>query len=567
MNTSIQAEITKVFTEEELVTMYEELIKYKPNHGAIADYFMVLHGEDIKNVVGKGFYKWTGKFWEYQSEGFLHTMIQNFLRDHEKACSHMVMLHSQSVANYTAGLSLAATEDDTDMIQISLDGAKQLLKTAKVYAKAYTISTSNTIQSLVKLVEHNLAVKVQTLNAGTIFNFQNGVYNVVTDEFTAHDKRFFNDYVFDYEYNKDALCPIMDRVMEEWLPDEPTRNVLEEYMGYTLIDDCRFQKILCLIGEGANGKSVFLSTMINMLSPVSLSVNLETFGTDYNTGKIAGKKLVTSSESGKTNHINEEFWKAASASERLTVREISKDPYEIEPTAKLIWTTNHRPNIQDTSNGIWRRLIVIPFSRIYTPEEQDGQLTTKLKGELSGIFNKSVKGLRRLLDQNGFSKSEIIESYNAKYKLDQNPVANFVLSLTSTSETEKYLLADVLNIYNKWNRTKNGVKFDTTVKTFKSELERMASGYPQNALTVEAQKQNIFVYAHFEDQSEIMSLYDGQILKCYKAEVTDYRVKTPSAFNHIWDKAKIQTEVVVLQEAAMQESCQTTLGLFVNHSK
>ena len=58
----------------------------------------------------------------------------------------------------------------------------------------------------------------------------------------------------------------------------------------------------------------------------------------------------------------------------------------------IFLATNSLPQINNTDNGIWRRIHAIPFTRTFTAEQQDKDLGIKLTAELPGILNWAIKG-------------------------------------------------------------------------------------------------------------------------------------------------------------------------------
>ena len=68
------------------------------------------------------------------------------------------------------------------------------------------------------------------------------------------------------------------------------------------------------------------------------------------------------------------------------------DNWQFEPTHKIFLATNHKPEIRDINNAIWRRVRLIPFNVTIPDAEQDRQLPEKLKDEWTGILKWAVEG-------------------------------------------------------------------------------------------------------------------------------------------------------------------------------
>src|SRR5205085_409221 len=60
----------------------------------------------------------------------------------------------------------------------------------------------------------------------------------------------------------------------------------------------------------------------------------------------------------------------------------------------LFLATNHRPEIRDATEAIWRRVIEVPFAVTIPEDERDANLPERLRepAELSGILNWALEG-------------------------------------------------------------------------------------------------------------------------------------------------------------------------------
>jgi phage/plasmid-associated DNA primase len=94
--------------------------------------------------------------------------------------------------------------------------------------------------------------------------------------------------------------------------------------------------------------------------------------------------------------MNTDLVKAVVAGDWVTGREVYKKPSKFRPYAKHYLGMNTLPDIEDNTHGMWRRIHVIEFPRKFAEHEMDVELTEKLMGELSGIFNWALEGYKRL---------------------------------------------------------------------------------------------------------------------------------------------------------------------------
>ena len=78
-------------------------------------------------------------------------------------------------------------------------------------------------------------------------------------------------------------------------------------------------------------------------------------------------------------------------------------------------------------HGMWRRLHVIEFPRMFAEHEMDVELTEKLMGELSEIVNWALEGYKRLGGQKLiFSESSAMSKSKKLYQQQRNSVLEFI---------------------------------------------------------------------------------------------------------------------------------------------
>ena len=139
-----------------------------------------------------------------------------------------------------------------------------------------------------------------------------------------------------------------------------------------------------------------------------------------------------------------------------------KDPFFFTPTARIVVATNHLPKLRGSSHGhgLFRRIMILPFNRIFTPEEYEIGLIEKLEGELSGIFVWAVAGLKRLQTQGAFTLVPSCTKALEDYKTESNSVALFMsevleqtdkIPLTTTEKAPaRTSAAEVYRIYREY---------------------------------------------------------------------------------------------------------------------
>jgi putative DNA primase/helicase len=98
---------------------------------------------------------------------------------------------------------------------------------------------------------------------------------------------------------------------------------------------------------------------------------------------------------------------------------------------------------------MWRRLHVIEFPRKFAEYEMDVELTEKLMGELSGIFNWALEGYKRLGGQKFiFSESPSMFRSKKQYQQQSNSVLDFIDNcLKDTNPEDSVAFKDLYDCY------------------------------------------------------------------------------------------------------------------------
>ncbi len=259
-------------------------------------------------------------------------------------------------------------------------------------------------------------------------NLQNGMLNVESRELKPHDKEHYSTIQLPVKYNPKARCPRWYQFLDEIFEgDQERADLLQEFMGYSFVPDTRYEKALLLVGEGSNGKSVSLGVWEHVIGKGNYcSVTLGSLQNQFHRIQLTNKLLNIAAEVRETTLEQADYFKRIVSGDTIDAAHKFKDVLHFRPFARLVFAMNRLPRVKDTSLGYYRRLLIVPFNRIFTPAEQDKQLRQKLITEADGIFAWCLEGLDRLYDNDGFAEPQAVRDAIAQYKRANNPVVAFV---------------------------------------------------------------------------------------------------------------------------------------------
>ena len=273
-----------------------------------------------------------------------------------------------------------------------------------------------------------LVDKEQRPCSANLIAFKNGIYNLETDSLQEFDPKIIITNKINFDYNPDAYCEITDRTLDKLAcNDESVRALLEEAIGYCFFRRNELRKMFILTGDKQNGKSTFLAMVEHLLGRENTSsLDLKELGDRFKTAKLVGKLANIGDDIGDEFIANPAVLKKLASGNPITVEEKGKDPFEFSNYSKLMFSANSIPRIKDKSGAVQSRLIIIPFNARFSPEDDDYDpyIKDKLTSEesMQYIIQIGIRGLKRILKNRCFTKSEKVEKSLEEYEQNNNPV-------------------------------------------------------------------------------------------------------------------------------------------------
>lgn len=167
-------------------------------------------------------------------------------------------------------------------------------------------------------------------------------------------------------------------------------------------------------------------------------------------------KLINYSSEIDFSNANMEVFKQLCSCETVSARKLFHMPTEVKLRAKMIFNANALPDT-DLSESVFRRLIILPFTQVITPEEANVNLAKELvQEESSGIFNWMAEGLKRLTSRGRFVIPVSVQQIINKYKRESVNVNIFLDEMSwnpSDEKGDKVLLLDLYKKYSDFTTT------------------------------------------------------------------------------------------------------------------
>ncbi|MGF6966755.1 putative DNA primase/helicase [Paraburkholderia sp. WC7.3g] len=266
-----------------------------------------------------------------------------------------------------------------------------------------TRAALTTLVELAKYEQSLSATKSQFDANPNLLPVKNGVIDLTTQTFRPGRPEDMVSRSAHVEYVPNAKCPVWTSFVDQITDgDAELVRYLRAIAGYTLFGHAREQLFFVLIGNGANGKSVFLNTLRTMLGDYGVTVQnslLQRMGDNANgpspaLAKIEGRRMIACSEMPRGRGFDEAFVKQLSGNDAVSARGLYSDQIEFVPVAKLFLAVNSFPEVRFDDDAMWRRIVPIAFRRSFTGDQADHHLADKLNDEFPGILNWTLRGAR-----------------------------------------------------------------------------------------------------------------------------------------------------------------------------
>lgn len=409
-----------------------DLTNFNLTDAGNAERLVALYGADLRySHTERSWYVWNGKHWE---------------RDE----SSKVLLLSKQVARR---LYRDAGEIDDN-------------ETRGKFAK-FALASESTSRRAAALIaaqaEPGVAVSPDDLDSdGMLLNVQNGTLDLRTGALRPHRKEDLITKLIDYPYDPEAPCPRWERALREIFEPHPELiPYIQRALGYSLTASVREETVHLPVGKGGNGKGVLFDAFSAVMGPYATTVDARAFlrkpndhGPRDDVANMRGARFVYAQETEKDARLSVALVKWLTGGDTVRARRLHENSYQITPTWKLWIAFNDPPKINETGNGIWRRIHLIPFNVSFDESDPgakkpDRTLKDALKRELPGILAWAVRGCLEW-QREGLKPPTPVKEATAEYRLQNDQIARFLVERTVLCDGFRTRASDLYAAYKSW---------------------------------------------------------------------------------------------------------------------
>lgn len=248
--------------------------------------------------------------------------------------------------------------------------------------------------------------------------------------------------------------------LDRCMPDIDLRRTVQQYCGTSILGVLP-QKVMFHHGHGANGKSVFLSTIGSVIgSSYGVGLPKETIMGQGERGagqaspdlvRLAFKRFVRIDELKEGEALREDLIKRLVGGDEQVVRDLYKGYFTFTNVATPHMSGNGFPRIDGTDAGIWRRVLVAHWSVTIPAEERRdfAEMVADLLSEREGILNWMIEGALDFLN-NGLFIAPAAIAATESYREDMDPIGRFIADCVETAPGEKVQARVMYEAYVSW---------------------------------------------------------------------------------------------------------------------
>ena len=343
----------------------------------------------------------------------------------------------------------------TDLIRSVCRHAAVRAASTRVAAKLAASSTVGGVERLARSDRRHAATTEEWDADLWLLNTPGGVVDLRTGRMRAHERSDRMTKITTATPGGDY--PTWRQFIDEVTGgDKEMQTYLRRMVGYALTGSTQEHALFFLYGTGANGKSVFVSTLATILGDYATNAPMDTFmetRTDRHPTDLAGlrgARFVATIETEQGRRWAESKVKNLTGGDKISARFMRQDFFEFFPQFKLVIAGNHKPAIRNIDEAMKRRLHLIPFTITVPPERRDKHLQQKLLGERDGILAWAVQGCLDWQRRGQLDPPQRVLEATEEYFEAEDALGRWLDERCVREPNAKSLTAELFNDWKQW---------------------------------------------------------------------------------------------------------------------
>jgi len=265
-------------------------------------------------------------------------------------------------------------------------------------------------------------------------------------------------------------------ISEVFGSDQHLVRWMQKWFGYCLTGSTREEILVFAYGMGRNGKGTLFDSVAAVLGEYAATVDKKTFQESSAGGgaaspdlfKLQGARFILSSETTDAT-VDEAQIKTMTGGDQITARGLYKDPVTFYPQFKINILGNQKPMIRNMDLGIWSRIKLVPFLRIFSDKERDKTLKARFKDEAAHILAWMLEGCLAWQQEGLGDVPVAVSEATGEYKKEMDTLGIWSAERCVEGPDQSSMAAILYASYRDWAE-RNGYKNPLTAQSFARRL-------------------------------------------------------------------------------------------------
>ena len=289
-----------------------------------------------------------------------------------------------------------------------------------------------------------------------LLNVDSGTLDLRSGELREHQREDLITKLAPVPYDPEAKAPLFEKFLNDiFAGNQDVIRFVQTATGYALTGDTSEQCLFITWGDGENGKSTLIETILALVGDYGMFTPPETLlakrhdGIPNDLARLKGARFVAAVETEEGKQLAESRIKQMTGGDTISARFMRGEWFDFKPEFKCFLATNHKPAIRGTDHAIWRRIRLVPFTVRIPTEKQDKHLAEKLLRELPGVLSFAVQGC---LDwqRDGLRPPVEVTRATAEYRDENDQVGHFIGECCATGEYFQFKARPLYQEYRRW---------------------------------------------------------------------------------------------------------------------
>jgi putative DNA primase/helicase len=326
------------------------------------------------------------------------------------------------------------------------------------------------IKEELRVIAISQKVDPDSINAdGNLINFKNGIYAIDQDLLIPHDYSIPSTIQINANYSGFCNDEFENSLFFKYINtsfDKELIPIVQEVIGYCLSNLTEAQKMFILVGEGKNGKSVFISILNAFFDKSFISnVELKDLCKHEFVARLYNKSINTCADISNEYMENTGLLKQILGEDNFEARPLYSNPFSFKNRAKMVFSANDLPQTSDKSYAFLRRMLIIDCNKRITEENKIKFLAEKIiASEMDLIASWAIKGLQRIIKNNFvFTDCKKTKSAIEDYKLRNSSISRFITDFCNVKTDDNIFIPKIefMEMYKRYCLTENSKPLGT----------------------------------------------------------------------------------------------------------